>query len=287
MEMTWDKALSVGLPIVGGLVGEYAAGQDKERQRRALEQALMEFRGLDLPWLEELTAEQLPRSAMEDVTADAGATSAQREALASMLERGRLGGMTLEDKANFNDVQGRLARGESAGRQRIAEDMQARGQYGGGAQLAMQLANQQGSAQRASEQGLQAAADASRRGYEAMMSAGRLGGQMRDQDVGEKSRRAQAADAMARYNADSRAQAARYNAGLGQQQWDNRFRRAAGVSGQLGGQAAAYGQSADQSRRLWGAVGDAAGKGAGLYGERDPDELAAEDTIAGRKARGY
>lgn len=251
--------LLAGLLIQGGagVLGELFSSGDSAEQQRLIREAMAQFEGLSPPELEAIAAEQMGPSAMQGVAADPSAVAAQRAALEELMRVARSGGMRLEDRAMQNEALSRSSRAESAGRQRIADDMAARGVGGSGAELAMQLSNQQASAQRGAEASQQAAAQAQRRALDAMMQGGRFAGQMRGQDFDEKARRAQAADMVSRYNADARQRAAYFNANLPQQEHDNRYRIAQGKAGALAGGAGAAGQRANDTRGLYAGIGKA------------------------------
>ncbi len=78
--------------------------------------------------------------------------------------------------------------------------MQARGQAGGGAELAAQLQAAQGGSDQASEAGDRIAAMAQERALNAIGQAGQLGGQVRAQDFDVNRLRAAARDEMDRFN---------------------------------------------------------------------------------------
>ena len=85
-----------------------------------------------------------------------------------------------------------------------------------------------------------------------------MAGQMGQRDFSEKARRAEAADKRAAYNTAARERANLFNANAPQQDFENRFRKAAGVSGALGNQAGFYGDQANSTRQLYAGMGKAA-----------------------------
>lgn len=252
--------LIAGLLIQGGagILGGVLSSGDRAEQQRLIREAMDEYGQINLPKLEELLAEQLGPSEMGNLRADPSSVAAQRESLEELKRLSQAGGMRLEDKAMMSEALGRSSRAESAGRQRIADDMASRGVGGSGAELAMSLANQQGAAQRGSEVAMQAAAQAQRRALDAMMQKGRLAGDMRSQDFGERSRAAEANDSIQRWNAAARQDASRYNASLGQRNFDNQMQRASGRANAAVGAANHYGQRADDTRHTAAGVGKAA-----------------------------
>lgn len=264
--ITLSLLIGAGVQILGGVAGEAFSAADKQKQEELIRQATDEFGKVDLPKLEHLVGEQVGPSELGKVQADPELQRDQRAALDEIMNVARSGGMTLEDKANMNRVQNRVARTENAGRNRISEDMAARGISGGGAELAMQLSHQQNAAQQANENGMETAGMAQRRALDAMMQGGRLAGDIRGQDYGEKARAAEAQDLINRYNADSRSRAAQHNAGLAQQQYENELRRAQGKAGGLRDQANLAGQRAQDTRAMWNGFGTAGNRAAGTGG---------------------
>jgi hypothetical protein len=107
---------------------------------------------------------------------------AQLYALRRMKEEAEQGGMGVQDRAALAQAQNETARRERGSREAILQNMAMRGQSGGGTELAASLSNQQGSADRSSAAGTQAAADARRRALEATAATGSMAGSIRGQD---------------------------------------------------------------------------------------------------------
>ncbi len=272
--ITLSILLGGGSQVLSGIFGELASAGDRDAQMKLIDQTLREYEGLTPPELEALKAEQLGGSALEGVQADPKAKEAQYAALAQLQQLARSGGLNLQDRANLARANAEGARQASSARSGIAADMAARGQYGGGQQLAMQLQGQQAAANRGAQTGLETAAMAQRRGLDAILEGGRLGGQLRGQDYDEKSRAAQARDLVSRYNADSRAGAARYNAMLPQQQFQNQLQVTNAKAGARGQKAGQHGQRADDTRNMFAGVGQAAQRtGTGVANQMSYDEL--------------
>jgi hypothetical protein len=272
--ITLSILLGGGTQALSGILGELASAGDKREQMRLLEQTLAEYEGLTPPELEQLKAEQLGPSAYEGIQSDPRAKEAQYAALAQLQQLARSGGLNFEDRANLSRANAEGARQASAGRAGIAADMAARGQYGGGQQLAMQLSNQQAAANRGAQTGLETAAMAQRRGLDSILEGGRLGGQLRGQDYDEKARAAHAKDLVSRYNADSRSGAARYNAQLPQQQFQNQLQVTDAKARARGAKAGQHGQQADDTRAMAAGVGAGAQRtGTGVANQMSYEEM--------------
>ncbi len=131
---------------------------------------------------------------------DQGLKGKQLEAMAGLGEITRSGGMTLADKAAQNEAMNKAARQEAAGLSAIQQRMDARGTGSSGANLAMQLSNNQSSANRANDIGMKTAGNAQRRYLDALLKQGQMASNMSDQDM--KAR--QARDVMKQYNQKNR-----------------------------------------------------------------------------------
>lgn len=228
---------------------------------------------------EQAKAMLVESSAYDDVSVDPSYRGAQEQALRKFLDISEAGGLDAQARARLAEVENRELSTERGQREAILQNMAQRGIGGSGFELAANLQAQQEGASRRSMQDVNVAAEAERRALEALTQGASLGGQMQGQAFGEQSQIAAAKDAMAKFNAANRQQTeltnvgarneaaarnlgeqqrisdvnimgrndqAKYNAGLAQQQYENKLKRAAGMSGQL--QAMAQ-QSAEQNKR--------------------------------------
>lgn len=260
--MGWG-ALAQGLI---GLVGESHAREQASREETLRRQALARILGIPEPELERVAPELLGPSAEEGVQADPELVAQQRAVLSRLLEMSK-GGLDIADRSALEDALAKSARNDAASRSAIANQFAARGQLGSGAELAMQLANQQQSSDQAHNIGMRTAADAQRRAYEALSQSGTMAGRLRDQGVHEAARRAQAKDAIAKYNNAAINRGRERNASLGQQQFDNRLRLQAAAGGAGSGLAGMYNQRTQQERDFWGGMGRAANEATKGWGQ--------------------
>jgi hypothetical protein len=252
--------IGMGVSAVGTLITELIASGKEEEARKVMNEAAQIFDEVELPKLEQAVAEQVGPTALERITVDPAYKSAQMEALSKLGQISDEGGFTLADKAALNKTLGALSRRDAGARAAIAENMQARGTLGAGAELAQRLAAQQESSQMASERGMDVAAQAQQRALNAIMQRGQMAGQMRGQEYGEQERLAQARDAIERYNAGARTGAQGYNLGLAQQQYENQMGRARARAGAKLGQAGAMMQEGQGTRQAGGAYTAGASK---------------------------
>jgi len=281
--------IGMGVSAVGTLITELIAGGKEEEARRVMNAAAQIYDDVELPQLERAVAEQVGPTALERITVDPAYKAAQMEALGKLGQISEEGGFTLADKAALNKTLGALSRRDAAARAAIAENMQARGTLGAGAELAQRLAAQQESSQMASERGMDIAAQAQQRALNAIMQRGQMAGEMRGQEYGEQERLAQARDAISRYNADASRNAQMYNLGLAQQQFENKRGLAQLKANAKLGQAQELMQQGQGTRQAGGAYTQAAAKGAQAaaqqYGNYGDGSISSGQTGYGKRAR--
>lgn len=247
-DIPWGQIAGAGAQVVAGMAGnEKAAGYTAE-ELRMLREALAQYDSVGLP---DSSPELLGPSAYSGIQADPATREAQMQALEELANVYRNGGMNLTDRANLAGIQSKTAQAERSARAGIADSMAARGISGGGSELAMNLAAQQGAAQRASTGGLEVAADAQKRALDAMLARGKMGGDIRGQDFSEKARAADAADSIARYNAASRT-------GAKQQGFNNSLTLAGAKAGAQHPLAGFYDNQAQDTRAEYAGYGAAA-----------------------------
>jgi hypothetical protein len=247
----------------GAVLGEMTAGGKEADARRMLEQALENFRGMEVPVLEELLAEQLGPSGMEGVRADPEAEAVQRAALA-MLGEYTNGEGSIVDRAAMARVGNDASRVAARQRQAILNENAQRGTYGSGGELLAMMGAGQQATERAAQAGLDVGAQAAERRYRAIGDRAGLAGSMRNQQLSEDARRAAARDAVAQYNASARAQARAYNAQLPAQRFGMQMQKASAEAGGLGGLAQNSQQSADSQRQFIAGMSAAAAEQARL-----------------------
>lgn len=259
---------SLGIQVGSAIYNEIAGARDRAEQQALLRNVLNEFQSAELPDLRHLEAEQLGDTAFAGVEADpdiAQSRAMQLEAMDLLKNRYSSGRMSLEDRALQNEALSNSATAENAGRLRIEDDMAARGTGRGGAAIALQAQNAQAGANRAAKVGADAAGNAQRQAMDAILSRGRLASEVRGQDTALKGATAGARDSIARYNAAGRDAAKRYNVGIPQQQFDNRLRKAAGISNATHGVVNQIGNESDDRSRFVGGMGAAASEAGQTY----------------------
>lgn len=257
-----SAGVEAGGSLLGGILGQIDWTGDKARAREMLRRASEAF-NIPLPELQRMVAEQLGPSAMEGVSADPALQGQQYEALGELGRIADSGGMTLEDKVNYEDAQRQAAQQAMRQRQSILNLM--RRSTGGnvqGASVAAQLGAVGDEQEATALAGAKTAADARRRATEAVLKRGALAGDVRGQQFDEAARRAAARDAVTRYNTTARQTAQNYNLGLPQEQFENQRSLAAGRSNTATNNANYFQNQADRTRGMVANAGTGVGQAA-------------------------
>lgn len=152
---------------------------------------------------QEAQAALVDHNAYEDISVDPTMRGAQMEALQGLQDVYHEGGLTPIDRARLQQIQDEQASVEKGQREAIMDNARRRGVSGSGMEIAAQMMAQQGAADRAGRAGLETAAMAQQRALEAMMESGRMGGEIEDRDYAQKAAKAQAANAIAQFNASN------------------------------------------------------------------------------------
>lgn len=208
MEMIIAGLVAAGAGLLGQAIGEAFAAGDKARAQQLVEQALAEFGDkLSAPTLEAITA-QLGPSRVAEIQADPISQQAQYRALERMMQGAEAGPEDIGFRARMaagTQAANQQARGINEG---LAMQMQARGMGGTGQEYVARAVGQQAAANRAAATGFDAAAEGDQRARQMLMAGAGLAGDIRAQQFGEDRTKAEAADAVERFNAMSRADAA-------------------------------------------------------------------------------
>jgi hypothetical protein len=291
---------------MGGLISDIFGGGGEGAAQDTYREAYKLFEGLDVPQAQDLLKQlqdlqvvgtYRPQNLQTfeggpteygKITEDPRMKSAQMNAL-SKLQNLSEQGLSATDRARMADIQGELGAQQRGAREAIMQNAQARGVGGSGTELASLLANQQGAAERASRAGTDVAAQAEQRALEALLQSGQLGTQVRGQEYAQAAQKAQAQDAINRFNIANRQNVAQYNVGgmneaqrmnlaerqrvsdinktqrnqalmnLTQQQYEDELRKRAGMTQQLGGVAQSQAAQGSKQAGFWGGALGAAG----------------------------
>ncbi len=210
---------------------------------------------------------QVPDTELKGIQVNPAGQQAELEAMAKLKELADNGGLSLADMAALNEIQAKTNQNIQANRKGLENQYAARGQLGSGAQLGMQLANQQNAAQLLNTQGEATAGQAQQRALQAIMNRGSLGRTVSQDDYNKQADAAKAADLIKQRNAANSMLVANKNNDIAGQGFDDRLKIAQNKNNLInpGNQLTLdAGQSAANSRLASGAlVNGAIGAGAG------------------------
>jgi hypothetical protein len=273
--MALDDALSGLGGFYGSLVGDWITQDEREARRKALEEERALYEGLPTALTpEEERLVELGPSAYESLGMDPRGGLAQMEALRWMQEIASAGGMDPQHRAALARSQAANAQQERAARGAILDTFARRGAGRGGNAMLAALANEQGAAQRAGMEGIQAAGNAAARQYQALADSGSLAGAIRGADYQQAGDRAGALDRVSQYNAANRQAVNARNTGTRNQftqgNADLAYRRAGMLGGTYGTQRDMLSEEERRKRGLATGIGGAFGRNVGtgmdLYG---------------------
>lgn len=243
------------------------------------------------------------QSDLNNISTDPKLRQAQLDALFGLQDISSSGGLTAADQAQLGQIKTQEDAAQRGAREAILQNAQARGLGGSGIELMAQLQNQQDAATRQSQRDLDVAGMAQNRALQALQQAGSLGGQIQAQDFGQKAAIAEANDAISKFNAQNSQNVAlentkakniaqaqnlqekqrvadanaatrntqqQYNKGLQQQQFENAYKKAGGVSGALQNQAQGFNQAGQGIQSL---IGTGLGAAAAFSDEEVKEEV--------------
>ena len=180
----------LGVALVSSII---AQGMNDADTAAALRDAVAKYKPEALAQVEEELRRPLAVSALRAETEAPEAVAAQRNAL-RQLQQVSEAGYTPEEEAALRRIQAETAATASSNRAATQEAFARRGISGGGAERVAAFQGAQAAANRAAQGGLDVAAAAQRRAFQAMQAQGNLGTNVRQQAYGEAEKRAMALD---------------------------------------------------------------------------------------------
>lgn len=156
--------------------------------------------------LEELSPEQLQylqQSDLAKVSTDPRFKDAQLAALQALEERSKTG-LTAQDEADMYKLQRNVSTQNRGRMGAIQNNMAVRGMSGSGMDALMQLQANQDATDREALAAMEKAGQSQNMKLSATQQLGQMGTQMRNQDFGEQAQKAQAQDAINRFNTSTR-----------------------------------------------------------------------------------
>lgn len=209
--MPWLAAGAIAAPLLGGIIGGIAAGEDREKASGAAQAAIDEINAVGAPpdlskqiirekfeQVGILTPEleqqiDMGMSQLQNVQEDQQLKQAQLSALTDLQKRGKVG-LSPEDRAALNEMRAQITQDSEAKRQQVMQSLQSRGMGGSGAELASQLAASQAGTNLQAQQSDRLSAEASQRALQAMSQSGQMAGQMQQSQFEREAQKAKAAD---------------------------------------------------------------------------------------------
>ena len=201
------------IPAVVGTVSSFMQAGNNADAQKVIDEAVAKYG----PEARALIEKELGGpSAMAEVYGERlapEAAAAQRNAL-RQLQQVSEKGYTPEEEAAIRQIQAETAATAASQRAATQEAFARRGIRGGGAERVAAFQGASQAANRAAQQGLDVAAQAQRRAFQAMQAQGNLGTNVRGQAYGEAERRAQASDEARRIRGQAQLNVAQSKAGM-------------------------------------------------------------------------
>lgn len=239
------------------VLGQSKADAERNAALQLRQEGMRDWTSIDTPQLSPLELQQQEQTGLAGVTEDPRLRGYQMQALDQLGQEVASNGMTAQDAAAYNRAR-QMAGGVDAGLRGAAEQQAAqRGMASSTGSLLGALSAGQAGVNRASDMGTQAASDSRARYMQAVDMLGQQAGGVRGQDYGVARSRAEAQDAINRFNAGMRNQNGIYNQGLQQQMFDNSMGLAAGRNAAYNNLGNAYdrrGDNAEKTAAKWGAA---------------------------------
>jgi hypothetical protein len=145
----------------------------------------------------------LQQSDLAKVSTDPRYKDAQLAALQSLEERSKTG-LTAQDEADIYKLQRNVSTQNRGRMGAIQNNMAVRGMSGSGMDALMQLQANQDATDREALAAMEKAGQSQNMKLSATQQLGQMGTQLRNQDFGEQAQKAQAADAISRFNTSTR-----------------------------------------------------------------------------------
>jgi hypothetical protein len=214
----------------GGLLGQYLAGQqtgalagaNKLQTLATLAQALKpppEIKDItyqqyaapiDYELAGTLNPEQLQTTELRNILRNEQARQAQLDVLGEYQDLSQTG-LTAVDRAALTDIQNQIATQERGQREAILQNMAQRGMSGSGTELAANLLAGQSASQRASQMGMDQAAQAQQARLQALGNVAQMGQGLEQADYERAARQAQAGDVINQFNTQNKISAQAQN----------------------------------------------------------------------------
>ena len=255
----WNMIAAL-LPVVTRGIGQAMSAGDRAKAEQLRAQAMAQY-DIELPPLADLERELQTDTELRKVVADPGFDEAERNALGELKEYAFGNGMRQEDMAAIEKAKLEALNLESGIRGRNTQQAAARGMMGSGAYAANEEAAAQAAIDRAYKGNLDVAMKAGDRRFKALGMYGDFASRLKESDLSQKNRVAEAQDRINQFNTTSKTSLPLKYAQL---QMD--LARLKG--GALRQGAEDSDTAADRTLNTWGDVGEGLSRGAEAVGER-------------------
>lgn len=238
------------------VLGQSRADAERNAAKAVMQDAYFEQLGIETPDLQLADLYQQDPAEISKFTEDSRLRDAQMKALDGLGEVVDAKGMTAEDANAYNRARQMAGTVDNGLRGAAEHQAASRGALGSTSGYVGSLMGAQAATNRAADMGLQAAADSRDRYMKALDSLGAQSSNVRGQDFGIANTRAQAQDAINRFNVGQKWQTQQYNLGVPQQDFQNQMGLADQRLGAARQMAGVYDKRADQSEKdaaKWGA----------------------------------
>lgn len=181
-------------------------------------------------------------SSFDNISTNPAYKNAQLEQLGALRNLAANGGRNAASDANLARIQQAENANARGQRDAILQNANARGVGGSGASLLAQLSSSQNQTNNQSAQDMDIAGQQANTALQAGAGAANIGSNMQNTEFGQKAAKAQADDAIAKFNAGQRTgissenaginnNAQQYNTGLEQTGYQNQYQKQAGIAG--------------------------------------------------------
>lgn len=236
-----------GAGVLGSIASENQAGAERKASRQDMEKILAQIQGIQDPDLQAHAIEQYSNqynfspeqaqalkqqaSTLSNYQTDPALRQTQMNALAQLGQISN-GGFTDADRAAIQSINMQNDTAERGNQDAIMQDMQRRGQGGSGQELASRMISNQGAANRAADQSRAVMQMGQQRALQALAQQGQMASSLRGQDLTEEEKRAQAGDAINRFNAQNGQQVLMANTQAANQAAQQRALNTQGIANQ-------------------------------------------------------
>lgn len=160
---------------------------------------------------EEAEAQLLGSNAFNAIKTDPSSMGAQKQALLKLQQTGEAGGLDAIDKSKLQSIRDAQMQENRSSNEAIMASARARGTGNSNLNTVNSLIQQQASADRASREGTDVAAQSQARALQALVAAGQLGGSMDAQQFAQGAAKATAQNDIDKFNAANKNDISKFN----------------------------------------------------------------------------